>query len=175
MENEEVPQMTLRFLAWATGWVRCHSLRYPIHSMWRELTWFGARIRSFNLYLLILRCFETFKKLHQLNIYMWLYWYSVTKSCLTLCDPTDYSLPSSSDHGISQTRILEWFAISFSRGSSWPKDWTHIFLLAGRVFTNEPSGKPLNINMHECKKKDLSGICKFLHHHGCRRWTMMYA
>lgn len=33
VEDEEVPQMTLRFLALATGWMRCHSLKYPIHSM----------------------------------------------------------------------------------------------------------------------------------------------
>ena len=38
--------------------------------------------------------------------------------CLTLCDPLDYSLPSSSVHGISQARILEWVAIRSSRGSS---------------------------------------------------------
>ena len=90
MENGEVPQMTLRFLAWAKEWMRCHSLRYTIHSMWRELTWFGAKVTSFHLYLLILRCFETFKKLHQLNIYMWFCWYSVTKSCLTLYNSMDY-------------------------------------------------------------------------------------
>ena len=40
------------------------------------------------------------------------------KSCLTLCDPMDCSVPSFSVHGISQPRILEWVAISFSRGSS---------------------------------------------------------
>ena len=40
---------------------------------------------------------------------------SVTRSCLTLCDPMDCSLPGSSVHGISQARILEWTAISFSR------------------------------------------------------------
>ena len=39
---------------------------------------------------------------------------SVTKSCLTVCDPMDYSPPNSSVHGISQARILEWVAISFS-------------------------------------------------------------
>ena len=39
----------------------------------------------------------------------------VTQSCLTLCDPMDYSLPGSSAHGILQARILEWVAISFSR------------------------------------------------------------
>ena len=42
------------------------------------------------------------------------------------CDPVDYRIPSSSVHGISQARILEWVAISFCRGSSWPKDQTHI-------------------------------------------------
>ena len=46
--------------------------------------------------------------------------------CLTLCDPVDCSLPGSSIHGISQARILEQVAISFSRGSSWSRDWTCI-------------------------------------------------
>ena len=48
----------------------------------------------------------------------------VTKSHLTLCDPMDCSLPGSFLHGISQKRILEWVAISFSRGSSRPRDQT---------------------------------------------------
>ena len=42
----------------------------------------------------------------------------VTHSCPTLCNPMDCSPPGSSVHGILQTRILEWVAISFSRGSS---------------------------------------------------------
>ena len=46
------------------------------------------------------------------------YVYKVTQLCLTLCNPTDCSLSSSSVHGISQARILKWVAISFSRGSS---------------------------------------------------------
>ena len=50
----------------------------------------------------------------------------IAQSCLTLCDPMDCSLPSSSVHGIFQARILEWVAISFSRASSQPKDWTHV-------------------------------------------------
>ena len=41
----------------------------------------------------------------------------VVQSCLTLCDPMDYSLPGSSVHGIFQARVLEWAAISFSRES----------------------------------------------------------
>ena len=40
------------------------------------------------------------------------------QSCLTLCDPVDSSPPGSSVHGILQARILEWVAVSFSRGSS---------------------------------------------------------
>ena len=51
---------------------------------------------------------------------------SVTQSCLTLWGPMDCSQPSSSARGIFQARILEWGAISFSRGSSWPRDWTCI-------------------------------------------------
>ena len=42
----------------------------------------------------------------------------VAKSCLTLCDPMDCNLAGSSVYRISQARILEWVAISFSRGSS---------------------------------------------------------
>ena len=43
---------------------------------------------------------------------------SVAQSCPTLCDPTDCSPPGSSVHGVLQARILEWVAISFSRGST---------------------------------------------------------
>ena len=41
----------------------------------------------------------------------------------------DYTLPGSSVHGILQTRILEWVVISFSRESSWPRNWTSIFCI----------------------------------------------
>ena len=49
--------------------------------------------------------------------------------CLTLCSPMDCSLPDSSVHGILEKRMLEWVAISFSRGSSQPRDQTHISCL----------------------------------------------
>ena len=47
----------------------------------------------------------------------------------------DYSLPGSSVHGIFQARVLEWVAISFSRGSYWPRDRTWVSCIAGRRFT----------------------------------------
>ena len=59
----------------------------------------------------------------------------VSQLCPTLCDPIDCSPPGSSVLGILQARILEWVAISFSRGSSQPRDWTHVSHFAGRFFT----------------------------------------
>jgi len=56
-------------------------------------------------------------------------WSEVAQSCPTLCDPMDHSLPGSSLHGILQARVLEWVAISLSRGSSWPRDWTQVSLI----------------------------------------------
>ena len=53
-----------------------------------------------------------------------------------------YSPPGSSVHGISQARILEWVATSFSRGSSWPRDEPASPALAAAFFTTEPPGKP---------------------------------
>ena len=47
-----------------------------------------------------------------------------SQSYLTLCDHVDCSPPGSSVHGILQARMLEWVAISSSRGSSWPRDQT---------------------------------------------------
>ena len=58
----------------------------------------------------------------------------VAQSCLTLCDAVDCSLPGSFVHGILQARILEWVAISFSRGSSRTRDRTQVSHIAGRCF-----------------------------------------
>ena len=57
----------------------------------------------------------------------------VTKSCLILCNPMYCSLRSSSVHGIIPAKILEWVAISFSRGSSQPRDRTHISFIGRQV------------------------------------------
>ena len=48
--------------------------------------------------------------------------------------PVDCRSPGSSVRGISQARILEWVAVSFSRGSSWPRDQTRFSHIAGRCF-----------------------------------------
>ena len=68
----------------------------------------------------------------------------VAQSCLTLCDPMDYSPPGSSVYEISchEARILEQVVIFFSRGSSWPRDQTHVSCIIGRLLTTEPPGKP---------------------------------
>ena len=60
----------------------------------------------------------------------------VTQSCPTLCNPMDCSPPGSSVHEIFQARILEWVAISFSRGSSQPRDRTWVSCTVGRFFTD---------------------------------------
>ena len=62
-------------------------------------------------------------------------WSEVAQSCPTLCNPMDCSLPGSSIHGIFQSRILESVAISFSRRSSQPRDWTWVSHIVGRRFT----------------------------------------
>ena len=62
----------------------------------------------------------------------------IIQPCPTLCNPMDYSLPGSSVHGILQARILEWVAISSSRGFSWPRDQTSVSsvsCIAGWFFT----------------------------------------
>ena len=52
-----------------------------------------------------------------------------------LCDLTDCNPPVFSVHGFLQARILEWVAISYSRGSSWPRDQTQVSCIAGRLLT----------------------------------------
>ena len=73
------------------------------------------------------------------------------QSCLILCDPVDCSPPGSSVYGIFQARILEWVTISYSRGSSWPRDWIHVSCvscIAYRFFTAEPLGKLFTSYLH---------------------------
>ena len=83
----------------------------------------------------------------------------VAQSCLIVCDPTDYSLPGSSVHEILQARILEWVAISFSRRSSWPRDWTQVSStvgIVGRHFTSWTTGEVVSTNyrLNELEKEE---------------------
>ena len=57
----------------------------------------------------------------------------VCSVCLTLCDPVDCSPPGSSVHGMLQARALEWSAISFSKGSSPPRDQIHASRIGRRI------------------------------------------
>ena len=65
-----------------------------------------------------------------------------TQSCLTLCNPIYCGPPGSSVHGILQTIILEWIAISFSRGSSRPRVQNHVSCIGSGFLTTEPIRKP---------------------------------
>ena len=66
--------------------------------------------------------------------YGWLTWGLVARSCLTLWDPMDCRPPGPSVHGILQARILEWVAISFSRGSFWLRDRIQVSCTVGIYF-----------------------------------------
>ena len=71
----------------------------------------------------------------------------IAQLCLTLCDTSDCSPPGSSVHGIPQARILEWAAISSSRQSSQPRNWTCVFLHCRRI--PDPlshQGSPQNVS-----------------------------
>ena len=63
-------------------------------------------------------------------------------SCVRLCNPMDCSLSGSSIHGIFQARVLEWVAISFSRGSSDPGIEPGSPALQADTLSSEPPGKP---------------------------------
>ena len=99
------------------------------------------------------------------------------QSCLTLCNSMDCSLPGSSAHGILQAKTLEWVAISFSRGFSWPRVWTRVSCIAGVFFTAEPPEKQLCImtynKLHIFKQfAVLTYICTHTHTHTHTRETI---
>ena len=76
---------------------------------------------------IIYRMWRFFRLLNYFFFFIiYAYMCMLTQSCPTLSDPMDCSPSGFSGHRISQARILEWAAISFSRGSSWPRDQTRI-------------------------------------------------
>ena len=73
---------------------------------------------------------------HHTRFWEYVLVWSVSVSCPTLWDPMDHRTPGCSVHGIPQTRILEWVATSFSKGSSWPRDQTHISCIGRWIIFN---------------------------------------
>ena len=103
----------------------------------------------------------------------------VTQSCLTLCDPVDCSLPGSSIHGIFQARSLEWTAISFSRESFWPRDWTQVSRIASRLYCLSHQGSPGNMLMSyifksKIKSTKLSGTLETESKQKCLNPTILW-
>ena len=82
------------------------------------------------------------------------HWSEVTQSCPTLCDPMDCSPPGFYIHGGFQARVLEWVAISFSRGPSWPRDQTRVSCIAGRRFTIWATGEALKMQISDLSVGD---------------------
>ena len=88
---------------------------------------------------------------------------SVAQSCPTLCDPMDRSPPGSPVHGIFQARRLEWVAISYSRGSSRPRDQTHVSCIScfdifftqgalGKCVTKLQESQEFSLEWRHCSK-----------------------
>ena len=86
----------------------------------------------------------------------------VTQSCLTLCHPMDCSPAGPSDHGVLWARILEWVAISFSRGSSWFRDWTWVSCIAGRLLTTWAPREALRLAPPKLSQLIFCGSSMFL-------------
>ena len=100
-----------------------------------ETTLFGGYLKTWFLIMEL-----TFPVGNGLGYFKWykMAWFLcdlVSVLCLTLATPWHCSPPVSSVHGIFQARLLEWVAISFSSGSSQPRDWTRVSRTAGRCFT----------------------------------------
>ena len=121
--------------SWLNGWETCSSV-------WIDFTWVGHRLS--NLHKLFpgptlgygakvpqkgngTRCPLVKDQRRKKES-------EVAQSCPTLCDPVDCSLPGFSVHGILQARILERVTVSFSRGSSRPRDQTRVSRIGGRCF-----------------------------------------
>ena len=100
-------------------------------SNWTELNWwYGEKLlvpKSCLSVCMLMISLEKKKNIQKSNrCFRYNFESEVAELCLTLCDPVDCSLPGFSIHRIFQARVLEWGAISFSRVSSRPRDWTQV-------------------------------------------------
>ena len=101
----------------------------PIHE-WEDIFPFVCVIFDFFQQSLVVLYRSFIKLISGILLLMLLCMHVHAQSCLALCDPMDCSPPGSSVHGILQARILEWVAMRSSRGSSPPRDQTHISLVS---------------------------------------------
>ena len=92
-------------------------------------------------------CFSLSRSTHRIgqHIHVW-WWFSCSVVSDSLQPHGLYSSPGSSVHRILQARILEWVAISFSRGSSWSRNWTWSPALQADSIPTEPPGKHILSN-----------------------------
>ena len=119
------------------GELRSHMLYVVQPKEKRKPSTAGFQLNSFNMANYMHRYIRSWTFVRLVCQFTW--WYSsdyseVVQSCPALCEPMDCSLPSSSVHRIFQARILEWVAISFSRGSSQHRDQTWVSHIIGRRF-----------------------------------------
>ena len=132
------------------------SIAWPRSTLWSSLS--RTSVFSFFFLVLGLDCHEwAFSNFHkQVKV-------KVSQSCLTLCDPMDYTV-----HRILQARILEWVAFPFSRGSSQPRDQTQVSCIEGRLFTSWAT--------REAHKQGLLSVCRVRASHSvasrCRAWAL---
>ena len=92
----------------------------------------------------------------------------VSKSCPTLTIPWTVACPGCSVHRILQARILEWVAISFSRGSSLPRNQTGVSCIAGRFFTSWAMREPHGFSsIPQIGEYNLLKISHIFWHLGC--------
>ena len=159
---------------WVNGFVflllqRCCSTVFDLHGFRWEVcsTWIGFPFIQCIIFLWLLSMYF-FKFCFQQCNMMWLsscHWdlhylgFTVIPCVLcaqlhpTLCDPMNCSLPGSSVHRISQARIPEWVAISYSRGSSQLKDWIRILCTGRWILYHWVAGEAL---------------------YACRRWVFIF-
>ena len=124
-----------------------HQLKFPVlwdpggsDSKTLAPRWEPASLHPVSLSAELCACLPVVLWLRNLHVYMYA---KSLHSCPTLCNPLDCSLPGCSVHGILQARILEWVAMASYRGSSRPRDRTHMSRIGRQVLLPlAPPGKP---------------------------------
>ena len=102
---------------------------------------FGSKFLLPNFPISCLRCVSCKHDAHRFCIFCCCC--VVAKLCPTLCNPMNCSPPGSSVHEIFKARMLKWSAIFSSRGSSWPRDWTHFSCLVDSLPLRHYKNLPL--------------------------------